>query len=65
MSYTDEQIYEALKSQVVNNPDGASVIDVFVGLGLYAEVQEALQRLTQAGKLKDVGRGNYLPEVTA
>lgn len=63
VSFTDEQIYQALVSQVADNPTGASAIDVVTGLGLYQEITEALQRLTTAGKLTETSPGNYLPKV--
>lgn len=61
MNFTDDQIYQALVSQIANNPTGASAIDVLSGLGLYQEITEALQRLVKVGKLKEVSPGNYLP----
>lgn len=62
MNYTDNQIYEALVDQIQDNPGGASIIDVVMGLGLYYEIEDALQRLLKANKLTEPSPGNYLPK---
>lgn len=61
MTFSDEQILAALAAQTKYNPTGASAIDVLTALGLYGEVNDALWRLYQGGKLIQTSPGNYLP----
>lgn len=59
--FTDIEALAAIRSQVLNNPDGCSAIDVLIGLGYYKQAEDSLTRLLASGLIRQTGPGNYLP----
>lgn len=58
---SDNDVLQAVVSEVALNPTGCSAIDVLSALGYYGPAQASLERLCEAGKLRQTSPGNYLP----
>lgn len=61
LNVTDDQWFAALMGQAPDNPNGCSVVDALIGLGIYQEGEAAMARLLESGRIKQVSPGNYLP----